>query len=146
MRLRDETIGGFTAGVAGTVLGFPLDLVKTRMQTSLSSPGMHSSNLFTVMRGIISRGETFQNSILLSFIYIPQLPPYLNHSQFFRGVLRIVQRDDAASYIFMHPKYCQFYILRYISHVLQCSKRLGRAKRLCWSYSCSDRGIYINCR
>ncbi len=60
MRLRDETIGGFTAGVAGTVLGFPLDLVKTRMQTSLSSPGMHSSNLFTVMRGIISRGETFQ--------------------------------------------------------------------------------------
>lgn len=60
MRLRDETIGGFTAGVAGTVLGFPLDLVKTRMQTSLSSPGMRSSSVFTVMQGIISRGKTFQ--------------------------------------------------------------------------------------
>jgi len=59
MRLRDETIGGFTAGVAGTVLGFPLDLVKTRMQTSISSPGIRSSNLFTVMRGIISREGYF---------------------------------------------------------------------------------------
>lgn len=57
MRLRDETIGGFTAGVAGTVLGYPLDLVKTRMQTATLSPGKNSSNLFVVMRGIIRRGK-----------------------------------------------------------------------------------------
>jgi hypothetical protein len=73
MRLRDETIGGFTAGVAGTVLGFPLDLVKTRMQTSISSPGIRSSNLFTVMRGIISRGKTFLlANHLFSFILLPK--------------------------------------------------------------------------
>lgn len=31
--LGEEAIGGFAAGVVGTLLGFPLDLVKTRMQT-----------------------------------------------------------------------------------------------------------------
>jgi hypothetical protein len=31
--LGEEAIGGFSAGVVGTLLGFPLDLVKTRMQT-----------------------------------------------------------------------------------------------------------------
>ena len=33
----EETIGGFAAGVVGTLLGFPLDLVKTRMQTQRTS-------------------------------------------------------------------------------------------------------------
>lgn len=36
--LGEEVIGGFAAGVVGTLLGFPLDLVKTRMQTQSSSP------------------------------------------------------------------------------------------------------------
>lgn len=35
--LGEEVIGGFAAGVVGTLLGFPLDLVKTRMQTQASS-------------------------------------------------------------------------------------------------------------
>ncbi|KAL7537079.1 hypothetical protein ACHAXR_007568 [Thalassiosira sp. AJA248-18] len=35
--LGEEAIGGFAAGIVGTLLGFPLDLVKTRMQTSSST-------------------------------------------------------------------------------------------------------------
>ena len=31
--LGEEAIGGFAAGIVGTLLGFPLDLAKTRMQT-----------------------------------------------------------------------------------------------------------------
>ena len=34
MRLREEVLAGGSAGVVGTVLGYPLDSVKTRMQTS----------------------------------------------------------------------------------------------------------------
>jgi solute carrier family 25 carnitine/acylcarnitine transporter 20/29 len=34
MGLRDEVIAGSTAGLVGTILGFPLDSIKTRMQTS----------------------------------------------------------------------------------------------------------------
>jgi hypothetical protein len=35
--LGEEAIGGFAAGVVGTLLGFPLDLVKTRMQTQATN-------------------------------------------------------------------------------------------------------------
>ena len=35
--LGEETMGGFAAGVVGTLLGFPLDLVKTRMQTQATN-------------------------------------------------------------------------------------------------------------
>ena len=33
----EEVVGGFSAGVIGTLLGYPLDLAKTRMQTQLTS-------------------------------------------------------------------------------------------------------------
>eukprot|EP00957_Ditylum_brightwellii_P199428 15201795-Ditylum_brightwellii.AAC.1 len=33
INLGEEAIGGLSAGIVGTVLGFPLDLIKTRMQT-----------------------------------------------------------------------------------------------------------------
>ena len=42
----NEVCAGFSAGVAGTVLGFPLDSLKTRMQTSSSS----SSGNITITR------------------------------------------------------------------------------------------------
>ena len=32
--------GGFFAGIIGTVIGYPLDTIKTRMQTSSTSRGM----------------------------------------------------------------------------------------------------------
>jgi len=40
INLGDEALGGLAAGIVGTVLGFPLDLVKTRMQTGAASGGM----------------------------------------------------------------------------------------------------------
>ena len=49
LHLAEEAIGGLSAGVIGTVIGFPLDLVKTRMQTG-SSKG---KNIFAVGRGIV---------------------------------------------------------------------------------------------
>jgi len=40
MKLHEEALGGLSAGVVGTVIGYPLDLIKTRMQTSSSNDGM----------------------------------------------------------------------------------------------------------
>jgi solute carrier family 25 carnitine/acylcarnitine transporter 20/29 len=39
INIKQEMLGGFSAGVIGTVIGYPLDLVKTRMQTSDASNG-----------------------------------------------------------------------------------------------------------
>ena len=41
-----EAFGGFTAGVVGTVIGFPLYTIKTRMQTGYAGGG----GLWTVAR------------------------------------------------------------------------------------------------
>jgi len=46
----NEVIAGFVAGVIGTIIGFPLDTIKTRMQTSLNSTvSMHE------MAGVLYR-------------------------------------------------------------------------------------------
>jgi solute carrier family 25 carnitine/acylcarnitine transporter 20/29 len=37
--LTEEAAGGLLAGIVGTVIGFPLDLIKTRMQTHQGQPG-----------------------------------------------------------------------------------------------------------
>jgi len=39
MNFGEEALGGLAAGIVGTVLGFPLDLVKTRMQTGAAVSG-----------------------------------------------------------------------------------------------------------
>eukprot|EP00547_Thalassionema_nitzschioides_P015659 CAMPEP_0194253480 /NCGR_PEP_ID=MMETSP0158-20130606/29990_1 /TAXON_ID=33649 /ORGANISM="Thalassionema nitzschioides, Strain L26-B" /LENGTH=299 /DNA_ID=CAMNT_0038991203 /DNA_START=214 /DNA_END=1116 /DNA_ORIENTATION=- len=44
----EEAAGGLAAGIVGTVIGFPLDLVKTRMQTQNHSGGMTSVALHIV--------------------------------------------------------------------------------------------------
>ena len=51
MRLREEVLAGGSAGVVGTVLGYPLDSVKTRMQTS-GQTGL----LSTLRRVYVSEG------------------------------------------------------------------------------------------
>ncbi|GMI16809.1 hypothetical protein TrLO_g2155 [Triparma laevis f. longispina] len=53
-----ESFGGFSAGVVGTIIGFPLDLVKTRMQTSATSSLISSPSLLQTFKHII-RNETF---------------------------------------------------------------------------------------
>ena len=39
INIKLEMIGGFSAGVVGTVIGYPLDLVKTRMQITSKRSG-----------------------------------------------------------------------------------------------------------
>ena len=42
-----ESFGGFSAGVIGTVIGFPLDLVKTRLQTNAASSSATLTSTFS---------------------------------------------------------------------------------------------------
>jgi len=55
--VRNEAIGGLSAGILGTFIGFPLDTIKTRMQTdkqSAQSSNPRSSSILTTGRKIIS--------------------------------------------------------------------------------------------
>jgi len=65
--LRLEALGGLCAGIVGTVVGFPLDLIKTRLQTSggtATSVISHStwtstkptSSIFQIGMNIIRQG------------------------------------------------------------------------------------------
>mmetsp|Transcript_22130 Transcript_22130/g.46689 ORF Transcript_22130/g.46689 Transcript_22130/m.46689 type:complete len:363 (+) Transcript_22130:246-1334(+) len=51
--LGEEAIGGFSAGIVGTLLGFPLDLVKTRMQTQLSNSGTKQLSTLSLLSHIL---------------------------------------------------------------------------------------------
>ena len=72
--LGEEVVGGFAAGVVGTLLGFPLDLVKTRMQTQASS----SSSV--KQRGPISLLSHILRTEGLSSMYKGVGPPLLSLS------------------------------------------------------------------
>jgi len=41
LNLKVEALGGLSAGIVGTVIGYPLDLVKTRMQTTSHGVGIY---------------------------------------------------------------------------------------------------------
>ena len=51
LHLGQEALGGLSAGIVGTVIGFPLDLVKTRMQTGGNE--VASKSIFSVAGSII---------------------------------------------------------------------------------------------
>lgn len=71
--LGEEAIGGFAAGIVGTLLGFPLDLVKTRMQTQSSSPsGKQISTISLLLRILRTEG--------ISSVYKGVGPPLLSLS------------------------------------------------------------------
>ena len=72
--LGEEVVGGFAAGVVGTLLGFPLDLVKTRMQTQASSPSS------VKQRGPISLLSHILRTEGLSSMYKGVGPPLLSLS------------------------------------------------------------------
>jgi len=67
-RRLEEAFGGLCSGVVGTGIGYPLDVVKTRMQTSSSDRGMGK-----VMTGIL-RKEGFVS------LYKGILPPLMSLS------------------------------------------------------------------
>lgn len=54
VNLKLEAMGGLAAGVIGTVIGYPLDLIKTRMQTSTKSS--MSNNMFQIGMNIVRKG------------------------------------------------------------------------------------------
>jgi len=55
LHLGEEAVGGLSAGILGTIVGYPLDLIKTRLQTgstkSTSSGQQHS--ILSVGKGIV---------------------------------------------------------------------------------------------
>eukprot|EP00525_Craspedostauros_australis_P001551 CAMPEP_0198133522 /NCGR_PEP_ID=MMETSP1442-20131203/59609_1 /TAXON_ID= /ORGANISM="Craspedostauros australis, Strain CCMP3328" /LENGTH=296 /DNA_ID=CAMNT_0043794643 /DNA_START=120 /DNA_END=1010 /DNA_ORIENTATION=- len=54
LHLGEEALGGLSAGVIGTVIGFPLDVIKTRLQTA-SNTGAASVSIFQVGNDIIKK-------------------------------------------------------------------------------------------
>ena len=57
INLKAEALGGLAAGVIGTVIGYPLDLVKTRMQTSKTTGNPLQNNMFALGLRIARQGE-----------------------------------------------------------------------------------------
>jgi solute carrier family 25 carnitine/acylcarnitine transporter 20/29 len=63
MKIKEEAVGGLAAGVVGTVIGYPLDLIKTRMQTAgrtapttektITRSAGHGHGIFSTGYGII---------------------------------------------------------------------------------------------
>jgi len=71
LRLGEEAIGGLSAGILGTIIGFPLDLIKTRLQTGSSSQGHHS---------ILSVGKEIVKNEGISALYKGIGPPLISLS------------------------------------------------------------------
>jgi solute carrier family 25 carnitine/acylcarnitine transporter 20/29 len=70
LHLGEEAIGGLSAGIIGTIIGFPLDVVKTRMQTSQSASS----------HGIISMGSQIVRKEGVFALYKGIGPPLISLS------------------------------------------------------------------
>ena len=66
--LAEEAVGGLSAGVIGTVIGFPLDTIKTRMQTQ------------SVSAGILSTGQSIVRQESFLALYKGIIPPLISLS------------------------------------------------------------------
>lgn len=66
-RMTEEALGGLAAGILGTIIGFPLDLIKTRMQT-----GKHPS------KGILSTGRSILQQEGIVQMYKGVIPPLIS--------------------------------------------------------------------
>ena len=69
LHLGEEALGGLSAGVVGTVIGFPLDVVKTRMQTGSSN----GKSIFSIGKGIVRNEGVFS-------LYKGMVPPLISLS------------------------------------------------------------------
>jgi hypothetical protein len=69
LHLGEEALGGLSAGVVGTVIGFPLDVVKTRMQTGSSN----GKSIFSVGKEIVRNEGVFS-------LYKGMTPPLISLS------------------------------------------------------------------
>lgn len=87
LHLGEEAIGGLSAGIVGTVIGFPLDLVKTRMQTGVAC----SSN------GIIGVATNVVRTEGIFALYKGLVPPLIS--------LSILNTVGFTSYSFFRDRY-----------------------------------------
>jgi len=69
INIREEAVGGLSAGIIGTVIGFPLDLIKTRMQTGAINSG-----------GIVSIASHIVKKEGFSALYKGIAPPLISLS------------------------------------------------------------------
>lgn len=81
--LQEEAVGGLAAGIVGTVIGFPLDTVKTRLQTS------HAAS-----EGMLSTARTLVRTEGVLSLYKGLLPPLIS--------LSILNTVNFASYSYFH--------------------------------------------
>lgn len=63
IKLHEEAIGGLCAGILGTVIGYPLDLVKTRMQTSIAT----ETSMIQVGTNVVRKGKQFCSKFISLF-------------------------------------------------------------------------------
>ena len=93
LHLGEEALGGLSAGVLGTVIGFPLDLVKTRMQTakSIGNNGGASLSIFSVGKSIVRTEGVLA-------LYKGLLPPLIS--------LSILNTITFAQYSLFRDVYC----------------------------------------
>ncbi|KAL7566549.1 hypothetical protein ACA910_000619 [Epithemia clementina (nom. ined.)] len=89
--LMDEAAGGLAAGMLGTVIGYPLDIIKTRMQTSSSSSNRGRGG---GGRGILATGMHIIRGEGMGAIYKGVGPPLLS--------LSILNTINFASYSYFH--------------------------------------------
>lgn len=76
--LSEEAMAGLSAGIVGTVIGFPLDVVKTRMQTTTTTTT--SQRRKGARPGIVRTASNIVRTEGLASLYKGMLPPLLSLS------------------------------------------------------------------
>lgn len=83
--LVEEALGGLSAGIIGTLIGYPLDVVKTRLQTGMASSSSSSSSLGGGGQqrqqgtgGILSIGKRIVHTEGISGLYRGVGPPLVS--------------------------------------------------------------------
>lgn len=149
MHLHEETIGGLTAGVAGTAIGYPLDLIKTRLQTATACSGKNCS-LLAILREIVRRGKRLIFAIDHHlFLMVAEFNIFLLFYPIFdtnRGLFCSLQRIDSSPFIILYLKCSQLYHVFILTQYLSCQKWLGCAKWIGRCCGCSNRCFHFDCR
>ena len=80
--VRDEAIGGLSAGIVGTIIGFPLDLIKTRMQTTTFNTKINkvTGKKKNISNGIINIGVHIVRSEGILALYKGLMAPLISLS------------------------------------------------------------------
>mmetsp|Transcript_2207 Transcript_2207/g.2648 ORF Transcript_2207/g.2648 Transcript_2207/m.2648 type:complete len:322 (-) Transcript_2207:14-979(-) len=80
INIKVEALGGLSAGIIGTVIGYPLDLVKTRMQTFAVSLPTHSvtTSSGATHNSVFRLGYTIIRNEGIASLYKGMTPPLIS--------------------------------------------------------------------